>query len=358
MKNTLEKNKRKKLKDSYRNSVRVCILYALLTSVVLFACGCEEPLKKPAAAPPAAAPPAAVKMDGQYPEAIRIILTGLTDKNPIIRVNSIEAVASSGQVRLMPKAQRLLRNEFVPVRFAAALAVGDVQYSLAKKSIMNLLRDRDLNVKIAASYAMIKLGHPEYTKVLYKAITSPDQTVRANAALLLGKTGDKNALNALYWALKQKKSDDKVLFQAADSIAMLGDERIFPKLWAMLISAYADDRVMGIQAMGHLGTLKAKDALITMLDDDVPEVRLAAAEQLGALKDTSGEAVVLEVFEKNLTAGMEKQDIYRIKTRAAMAIGQIRTKSLKKYLPQLLKNESKFVRIAAAKATFQCAMKK
>mgnify|MGYP001110137148 CR=1 FL=1 len=52
-------------------------------------------------------------------------------------------------------------------------------------------------------------------------------------------------------------------------------------LWTRLISAYADDRVMGIRAMGALGTPEAKNALTTMLDDPVPEVRLAAAEQVG-----------------------------------------------------------------------------
>src|SRR3972149_6469290 len=124
-----------------------------------------------------------------------------------------------------------------------------------------MLRDKERNVRIGASYAMVKLGHPEYSQVLLKAITSSNQTVRANAALLLGKTGDKSAINTLYWALKQKDSDDKVLFQATESIAMLGDEQIFPKLWAMLISSYADDRVMGIKAMGQLKTIQAKNAI-------------------------------------------------------------------------------------------------
>jgi len=333
---------------------------------MLFTCGCEELLQKqpaPAAAPPPVVSPAvstapvAVGIDAQYSNAIRIVLEGLGDKNEMIRVNAIEVVASTGQARLMPKVQRLLNDKAVPVRFAGALAVGDMQYTLAKRSVMKLLRDRDLNVKIAASYAMIKLGHPEYTKVLHKAITSSDQTVRANAVLLLGKTGDKNALNALRWALKQKNSDDKILFQAADSIAMLGDKQIYPTLWALLISTYADDRVMGIQAMGHLGNTKARNALITMLGDDVLEVRLAAAEQLGALNDTTGKPVVLDVFKEKLTADMEKQDIELVYMRTALAIGQIGTESLTKYLPKLLQNESKLVRLAAAKAALQCKMK-
>jgi HEAT repeat protein len=134
---------------------------------------------------------------------------------------------------------------------------------------------------------------------------------------------------------------------------MLGDEKIFPKLWSMLISAYADDRVTGIRAMGALGTEEAKNALIGKLDDDILEVRLVAAEQLGVFRNPIGEPKVLEVFEKKLTRTLDKQASERTYVLTALAIGQIRTPGLRKFLPQLLENESKFVRIAAAKAVFQ-----
>jgi HEAT repeat protein len=148
-----------------------------------------------------------------------------------------------------------------------------------------------------------------------------------------------------------------VKFNAVEAIARLGDERIDEKLLAMLISTYADDRVVGVKAMGALGTEKAKNFLITKLDDDVLEVRLAAAEQLGMLGETTGEVEVLKVFTKNLTTGMDKEELERVDTLTALAIGQIGTANLTKFLPQLLKNESKFVRIATAKAVFQCAMR-
>jgi HEAT repeat protein len=110
--------------------------------------------------------------------------------------------------------------------------------------------------------------------------------------------------------------------------------------------------------MGALGTEQAKGALITMLDDGVLEVRLAAAEQLGKFQDPIGEAKVLEVFTKNLAVGLDREGVERVNVLTALAIGQIGTKSLTKYLPQLLKDESKFVRIAAAKAALQCAMRR
>jgi HEAT repeat protein len=293
------------------------------------------------------------------PVATRIVREGLADEDPYVRVNAVEVVATTKRIRLMPQVRRLLESDPVPpVRFAAVLAVGDLEYRLAERTITPLLQDPDRNVRIAAAYAMYRLGSAQNLDVIRKSLASDNQTVRANAALLLGKIGDKSALRYLWWTLGRKDSDDKVRLQAVEAIAMLGDEKIYQqRLWAMLISAYADDRVIGIRAMGALGTPGAKEALITKLDDDVLQVRLATAEQLGKLGDTTGEPEVLDVFKKNLTAGMKRGEIEQVNVLAALAIGRIGTPPLRRFLPRLLQDESKFVRIAAAKAVFQCTMK-
>jgi HEAT repeat protein len=330
-------------------STKTLMVYAVMTCAV-FILGCNKFSQETYL-------PRGGSIDKLVPEAEQIIQEGLSDGDPLIRTNTIEVIAATKQIKLMPKVQRLLEDDFVPVRFAAALAVGDLKYSFAESSVRQLLKDRDENVKIAADYALCKLGVSSGFELVRKAAASSDQTVRANAVLLLGKSGDKNSLKVLYWALRNKDSDDKVRLQAAEAIARLGDERIYPKLWAMLISIYADDRVMGVSAMGLLGTEGAKNALITKLDDDILEVRLAAAEQLGMLGETIGEAEVLKVFTKNLTAGLDKEELKRVNTLTALAIGRIGTANLIKFLPQLLENESKLVRIAAAKAVIQCTMK-
>jgi len=344
MKNTLSKTHKAKGKFS------LFTFLLLSTFCFFFALGCNESLQM------GLNHSDSVLVEELMPEATQIIREGLADEDPRVRVNAVEVVAATKRIKLMPKVQRLLKDEFVPVRFAAALAVGDVEYRLAKSSVEQLLKDQDGNVRIAAAYAMGKLGYSKRFELLDKMITSSDQTVRANAALLLGKSGGKKSLKLLYWALQHKDSDDKVIFQSAEAVAMLGDVRIYPKLWTMLISARADDRVMGIKAMGALGTTEAKNALVTMLGDDVLEVRLAAAEQLGVFEDTTGEPVVLDVFTKKLTSGLDKEGLERVNVLTSLAIGGIGTPTLTKFLPQLLENESKLVRIAAAKAVFQCIM--
>jgi HEAT repeat protein len=317
-----------------------------LFCLVILVCGCSAPLALEAI--DAEQPGLSVS----WPKAIRIIRGALADSDPLVRARAIEVVASTRQLKLMPQVLRLMQDDYVPVRFAAALAVGDLEYSPGREMLRRLLKDGDMNVVTAAAYGLVKLGSSEHLGVLREAASHEYQTVRANAVFLLGKSGDRGSLQILWNTMQDKSSEHKVAYQAAEAIARLGDKRIFSKLWAMLISAYADVRVMGVRAMGKLQTAEAKNALIRMLDDDVPEVRLAAAEQLGS--EPIGEAEVLEVFEKNLTSGLDLQAAERINVLTALAIGKVRTPALKKFLPRLLENDSIFVRIAAAKAVFQC----
>ena len=290
-------------------------------------------------------------------QAAQIIFDALADPDPQVRANAIEVVVTTRQIRFMPRVQKMLQDEAVPVRFLAIMAVGDLNYGMARNDVAPLLNDPNPNIKMAAAYAMMKLGDMQYYKVFRDQVTNEDQTVRANAALLLGKSGQKDAIRLLYWALRRPDSSDKVVLQALESIAMQHDERIYRRLWSRLISAYADDRLLGIRGMGALGTEQAKNAIITMLDDGVIEVRLAAAEQLGRLGESMGEAKVAEVFDKNLLAEMDIESQQRAKVFSALAIGEIGSQSLSKHLPALLRDPSKPVRLAAAKAVFRAMAK-
>ncbi len=290
------------------------------------------------------------------PQANKIVHDGLLDEDPRVRTNAIEVVATTARMQFMPIVERLLTDQIVPVRFSAALAAGDTKYRDAKRTLNTLYKSSDENTRLAAAYALYKLGDKNKLPAFGQAISSKDMSVRANAVFLLGKCGDKSSLTPLYWAKDDVDSDDKVRFQAAEAIAKLGDERIYPKLWTMILNINADDRILGLRAMGALGTELARGALTTALSDpnEVLEVRLVAAEQLGQLGYPDGEAEVLRVFTKNLTENMDKNDAERVNVLTALAIGQIRTANLTKYLPKLLKDRSKLVRLAAAKAVFQC----
>ena len=330
---------------------KVAVFYIFFLSLaLLFFPGCDEPLTSDDLSGPINK-----KTNANVAIAKKVILDAITDSNPRIRAKAVEIVASTKQRDFMPYVQKLLKDDFVPVRFLAALTVGELNYRPASRDIQKLLKDEDRNVQIAAAYAAEKLHISKNAlKTLTKAAKSQNQTVRANAALLLGKRGNKDAIEILNWIRNSNDSDDKSRFQAAEAIARLGDNSIYPKLWTMILSPYNDVRIMGIEAMAALATIEAQNALITMLDDEILEVRLAAAQHLGELGNNAGEPEVLDVFEKALLNNLDQIEQKRVKSRTAMAIGCLCTDRLKKYLPRLINDESALVRLAAAKAVLLC----
>lgn len=280
--------------------------------------------------------------------AVKIVREALADENPGSRSKAIEIVAATNRRELLPKVLKLLEDEAISVRFAAATAIGDMEYSAGEYAVKPLLNDSNPNAKIAAAYALAKIGKKQHVPQLREALKNKDQTVRANAAMLLGKLGDKTNLPALYEMMRYPDSTVDTKLQAVEAIAMLGDEKIYKnKLWALLISKYADDQIIGIRGMAALNTKASRDAIITMLDHEILEVRLYAAEQLGSIGNKSGEYEVLDYFitEPDLNI------VSAANVHATMAIGTIGGNSLTRYLPRLLQSKSRIVKLSAAKST-------
>lgn len=281
-------------------------------------------------------------------KALKIVREALADENGVIRSHAIEVIVTTQRRELMPQVLKLLADEYVGVRFTAGVAVGDMEYTPGEYMVKPMLEDQNPNAVIAAAYALARLGRAGYADRIREMAMSEDQTVRANAALLLGKLGDKANLPLLYDVLRDPDSADKVKFQVVESVARLGDEQIYKnKLWAMLISKYADDRVMGIRGMGLLNTTDSKNAIITMLQDEVPEIRLCAAEQLARMGDLTGESEVTGYF-KTRHPDINQASVANI--FATMALGRMAMAPGGKYLPKLLQSRSKVIRLTAAQS--------
>ena len=315
-------------------------------------------------------------------KAVSILKRGLQSRDAKMRTHAIEIAAETSQKNMVGLISKLTTDPIVPVRFAATVALGDMKCSKCEKTLRKSLNDPDVNVRIGAAYSLVKLNYPKYVEQIRAAAKSPDQTVRANAALLLGKLGNPNNLDLLYEVMEEPDSTDKVRMQAVESIARLGDERMYrSKLWALQISKFADDRVMGIRGMGALNTAESRNAITMMLQDEVLEVRLAAAEQLARLGDKRGEEEVLMYFaltaaeqrarfednrgEKETKKIGEKEIKERLghwgtttdlnqanmaNGMAVMAIGHLKNSSLNALLPKALDSQSPYIQLLAAQS--------
>jgi HEAT repeat protein len=136
---------------------------------------------------------------------------------------------------------------------------------------------------------------PQATGLLTAALQRPDSAVWA--ARLLGKQGDKRAVEPLLEALR---ADDAGLRRAAvGALGTLGDPRALEPLVAMLRSPQKAlyDRSAVATALGRLGDRRAVEPLLRALADSSPFVRWNAAKALGALGDPRALQPLLELLE-------------------------------------------------------------
>lgn len=311
--------------------------------IALFAAGCAEQQANNSTA----SAENTVRIQSLKPRAKIILEKGLKSENGQLRSAAIEVTVETGQKDMLPHITRLTTDPVVPVRFNATIALGDMRCLSCEKIIRKGLNDPDVNVRIAAAYSLAKLNQPQFVEMIRAAAKSSNQTVRANAALLLGKLGNPDNIELLYEVLQANDSVDKVRLQAVESIARLGDERMYrSKLWALLISKFADDRVIGIRGMGALDTAESRNAIISTLDDDVQEVRLVAAEQLARLDNKRGEEQVYLYFQTQ--PDLNKTDMAN--QTAVMAIGPLNSSRLNTQLPKALDSQSPYIQLLAARS--------
>jgi HEAT repeat protein len=319
------------------------ISYMLLAGVMLV-CGCVRHEKNESART-SLLPPVSVQQ--LQARAITIVKTAFSDPSAYMRNHAIEVAVETKQQQFIPEILQKLDDPFVAVRAPAAMAIGDMACQTCKDRVKKALEDQNEKVRIAAAYAMIRLGDTSYYPKIRAAALSKDPTIRANALLLLGKLGNRDDLKLMYQAFQDTETTDQVRMQAVESIARLKDVRIYrDKLWPLLISKYADDRAMGILAMGALGTTEAKEAIQTMLQDDVLEVRLCAAGELGKLGDPSGMAKLVAYFQTNPNL----DEATMATGTGIMVIGHLNAKNLTGYLAKALDSQSSYIRLAAAQS--------
>ena len=182
------------------------VFTCVILSLIAF-CGCDANSGKQQTGNVTADNPVSNELEVQ---ATQIIQQALANNNPQVRATAIEIAAAipiSQARKFMPEVQQLLKDEFVPVKFAAAIAIGDTGYSQARGDITQLLKDDNENAKIAAAYAAYKLGYAGGIAIIHASIKSQDQTVRANATFLIGKSGEspKRALPLLYETMRDGK---------------------------------------------------------------------------------------------------------------------------------------------------------
>jgi HEAT repeat protein len=247
-------------------------------------------------------------------QGVPALLEAMTDHDAWVRYY---AARSLGQIRSpesIDTLARVLREDTAPqVRIAAADALGAIGGRRAVSILAPFINSDDRDLARAALLALGLVGHPDALQPLLHALRSSESSQRLDAVRAISARRDSEAADALQWtaaadrdqtiaeaaieelsrmatphsiaALLRLASDRRLRESVIVQISRLGPTHL-GRVKEGLSSPQLETRRAVVEALGRMRHPGASEALSIALDDERPEVRLAALlalRRLGSL---------------------------------------------------------------------------
>jgi HEAT repeat protein len=206
------------------------------------------------------------------------ILAALVSSDAQTRIDAIVMIESRNYTEILPEVGTVLRDDVdTGVRFQAAKTLAHFADPTTVPELLDGLRDVDMFVRVHATDALIRIGHPSVTG-LVEALQDELAAVRRAAAKALGKIKHVDGIDGLRIASRDDADADVRRF-AVQALGRIGDESVVDVLGAALRDS--DDRVRKVAA-GALWDLgdAAVPVLREALNDPNPQTAITAAYTL------------------------------------------------------------------------------
>ncbi len=299
--------------------------------------------------------------DRAYVDARSTLLQSIESEDAVVRAHAVEAMAETLKDDAGHVFVETLDDEGPLVRFAAAMAIGDIAHAPAKEKLLTMAEqaEPDKRVLTAVVYALWTLQDDTYVSHLARMLFDDDKEVRANAAMAMGKMGEPSAIEPLRRVLRDEQ-DISVQMEIVEAMAALGDQRSKHLLEAYTKTQFTDDRLRGIQAMARIRPERAPMVFADLArDHQPPPVRVAALGALAQVREVSPDAYrfcvrALRDPERMLVdAGARREqiddiDVKRLQWLAARALGWMDKPAAVDVLHPMLDAPDGTVRVAAA----------
>lgn len=292
--------------------------------------------------------------------ALLALTLATRDPAAAVRVQAIESLQEGAPrvgVRYFTEA---LEDEYPGVRFAALMALGSLRYAPARDMIGARRNDADPHVRLAARFALCRLGDASGVPEIVSALRSArSAAVRGNAALILGRLGDTGAIGALRGALKEQ--DESVRLQVLEAMALLGDKKAVGELGLIAYSSTGPKMVLALLALGDARRSELRNLFLEQFEAaGYDEVRLAAAAALARIGEPVGVAFAMDRLRnyrpERTGVDTPEQQAARVRILATVVLGAARDPAALSSLDDVLRNETnESVRVAAARAVLMIA---
>ena len=252
-------------------------------------------------------------------------------------------------------------KNYTGVTFAGLMALGTLRNAEFIEQIRNRAEDPDPHVKIAALFALHRLGDQRRTgEVGDYLLHHSDARVRANAAIAIGRLGEPKSVKLLRRALQQ---EDKIApkIQILEALAIYGDEHGIERLIAFAYDPRPDLVALALMCLADAECPAAEKLFrLRLASSDYPETKLAAALGLGKLGSDDGLDLAIAYLyfktpDKSRPDDPPEQQISRARGLAALALEAIGSPLAIGPLRDAFEadGQSEYVRLAAARAAIR-----
>ena len=246
--------------------------------------------------------------------------------------NAIEALVQVAPREGRPAFRKAIRSQSPLVRYAGFVALGQVRDCAALEAIVAGVREPHRQVRLAAAFAAYRCGKEGAAGILVRTLTDhPDESLRADAAALIGRLQEPRAEKWLRAALRYPANEKctRVRLQINWALAMLGRQDALHELIDHAQGGPAT-RAEALLLLAQLGEPAATEALRYRLfgsREQYDEARLIAARGLGKLGFDDGLEFALQMLafeDPNPNPGPEAPDrTFPIRSMAIHALAEI-----------------------------------
>ncbi len=241
------------------------------------------------------------------------------------------------------------------VRFSAAMTAGDLALADLVPLLELLLHDASYSVRAAAAYALVKIGQDVDLTFLAEMLFSGNPELKANAAMVLGRLGNKSAIPLLKKAIGSGLNGVDpararvVEMQVAEALVELGSLAELQAIHAALFapSEQGELKALACQICGRLRDRAAYSTLMVLAirtnqQQEAPEIRLLATEAIALIEPAETPTEVAIGYLGDPTPSL--------RALAALTLGSSGDLSLIPQLALLMQDENPSVQVAAATA--------
>ncbi len=201
------------------------------------------------------------------PAADKLSQMLLNDQDPSVRQQAAISLAYILDPKTGPALQAALKDDSMPVRYAALHALGMLRYSPAEKEIAGMLSSDDVTLRRGAIAALGQLGAKDEAGDVSKYLDDKDPYVRIEAIKALGDIGDASAAPGLVKLLAATEPSS-VRMEAALSLSKMGMPDGVSTAYEFVKSPDMSLRTKALDVIAQAGDARSLQFLDTIYNEE------------------------------------------------------------------------------------------